>query len=476
MKQFYRIAVWFTYVTSACILPIPVTAFETITNFDTDTIGAAPGEPVTFTTGNVTVQTASDFTGDLPLVFQDSPFTYLTTGPGITGAGSSGVDRTGEGFDEHDIAEMYINYNTTGEKHLVRFNWSVISSEGDIDMLGDPFQFSMDGIVKERYQVGNNPYTDTIGLSFTGGVVSTITGPDGSVFDDGAFGPGSLNFYNFGTGAGSHTLGIFLGDEVDGRFDTGLLIDNIEVLDFGARQSIVDFESDVIGQVPEGPVTSIVGNVTVEDPSGFTGGNLSGIDSQFAYLTTGPGSTGVGSSGVDRTGDGDAESDVAIMSIEFVVEDDNSLLEWSGGYLTSEDNSLYTSADPIQISIDGVIVDSYSVGYINGPFAQTAALNFSGGTPITGPDGSFFDDGFIRGGGGTLLDAGIHTIEFFIGDEFDDTIDTALLVDNIWLTAPELPPIIPVPNSPGLWLFAVGLLGLVGNIRWKKRLNHFGVR
>ena len=55
---------------------------------------------------------------------------------------------------------------------------------------------------------------------------------------------------------------------------------------------ITDFETDIIGSPHSGPITSIVGNVTVETTARFSGAkNLWSQWGNFAYFTTGPGVT-----------------------------------------------------------------------------------------------------------------------------------------------------------------------------------------
>ena len=107
------------------LVSIPLTAqADIITNFEADTLGLAPGAPVTSTTGNVTVATNSGFTlgtggyAPAPASFGDK-FAYLTTGPEANGGGDSGFDRTGDGYNESDIATMEITFSASGPSMLL---------------------------------------------------------------------------------------------------------------------------------------------------------------------------------------------------------------------------------------------------------------------------------------------------------------------------------------------------------------------
>ncbi|MEH6625273.1 MAG: PEP-CTERM sorting domain-containing protein [Motiliproteus sp.] len=242
-----------------------------------------------------------------------------------------------------------------------------------------------------------------------------------------------------------------------------------------AAAVIIDsFEApNAVGAAPLPPAIVVSGNVTVETGSGFLdgfGGSptttvMATHGAQFAYLTNGPGATGAGDSGVDRTGDGAAESDVAIMTVGFAA---------AAGDMVSFDWDLLTEEisggvpDPFEILLDGATILAGAIGFDNGTFPSVVGFS---DVEIVGPDGSSFFDGrlgwasFLSG----PLTAGAHTLEFFVGDEGfldgtpDDIVETALLVDNIELTTPQ----VSVPEPGTLMLSIIGLAGL-GMRRFKK--------
>lgn len=210
---------------------------EFIAGFEADTIGTAPGSPVTSTTGNVTVQGASGFTGQTITPTEGGKFAYLTTGPGDRAGNDvgipSGADRTGNGAQEVDVAVMVITFSTS-QLSTLRFDWDVLTDEVTADGepgngIPDPFEVRLDGISLLKGAIFEDNGTFPAVMGFAGG---TINGPDGSIFDD-----GRLGFQTFATtvAAGLHVLEFFVGDDSDGvestdpYADTALLVDNVRL-------------------------------------------------------------------------------------------------------------------------------------------------------------------------------------------------------------------------------------------------------
>lgn len=149
---------------------------------------------------------------------------------------------------------------------------------------------------------------------------------------------------------------------------------------------------------------------------------------QFLYLTTGPEENGGGDSGDDRTGDLGDEADIALWEYDFVA---------AAGLVISFDYNVLTSEisggvpDPFEVLLNGVPILMGAIGDANGTFPAVTGFD---GVSILGPDGSTFFDGqlgFATASGITV--AGTNTLEFFIGDDDDDIVDSALLVDAIQL-------------------------------------------
>lgn len=147
----------------------------------------------------------------------------------------------------------------------------------------------------------------------------------------------------------------------------------------------------------------------------------------FLYLTTGPETTGAGSSGADVSGDGSDEFDVATASMSFTTTGGGTL-SFFADLLTSEISG--GVADPAGAALDGVFFLSGAVGDANGSFP---ALTGFSGPALIGPDGSFFGDGRLGFVPVSISvpGAGTFVLEFFVGDEEDEVVDTALLIDDI---------------------------------------------
>lgn len=186
----------------------------------------------------------------------------------------------------------------------------------------------------------------------------------------------------------------------------------------------------------------------------------------YAYLTTGPelddfeGSNGQGDSGIDRTGNGSFEGDVAIGIVEFTLPEPMTVA-FDYDFLTGEVSG--GVPDPFEIKLDDTTVASGVVALENGSFPIVPAGEFDG-TEYTGPDGSFFPDGRI---GWTTVDlgmlaAGLHTLEFFVGDDDDLVVDSALLVDNLRARSDDGS--IPEPATMAIWTL-LGLIGIAAGYR-----------
>lgn len=151
---------------------------------------------------------------------------------------------------------------------------------------------------------------------------------------------------------------------------------------------------------------------------------------QFLYLTTGPGSTGAGASGTDRTGDFGQERDIATWTQTYSGMSGSESLAFDINILTSEVTG--EIPDVIEIRLNGESVFRGVIAIENGAYPVIPAGSFSG-EDFIGFDGSEFIDG--QTGWFTIselsLIEGDNTIEFFVGDDSDNIFDTALLVDNL---------------------------------------------
>jgi len=226
-------------------------------------------------------------------------------------------------------------------------------------------------------------------------------------------------------------------------------------------------EGHTAGLAPSAPITSVTGNVTVRTGASFTGpgGGFSAPEgSQFAYLSNGPAANGGGSSGTNRTGALGPEIDVAKMSFLFFAATPG-ILSFDYDVFTSEVSDAESTnpdpvPDPFEVLVGLTHVVRGAISTANGVFPGVGGFDL---VNITGPDGSVFTDG--RLGFSTVnvpIGAGNHLLEFFVGDDDDDTIDTALLIDNIRFSVN----VVPEPSS--LALFVIGSLATFG-FGWRKK-------
>jgi len=179
----------------------------------------------------------------------------------------------------------------------------------------------------------------------------------------------------------------------------------------------------------------------------------------FALLSTSPDSSVPGQpvgvdSGADRDGSGADEFDIATLSQGFTLAAPSTLaLDWT--LTTSEFDGWDTAgaADIAEIRIlpstgspIPLVRVSLDDGWNDGSFTPLGAGSFWGSQWSTSdptPVSSAFLDGAYNGGFQTissgLLPAGDYTLEFFVGDETDGSVDTGLIVDNIRVSTAAVP-------------------------------------
>ena len=135
-------------------------------------------------------------------------------------------------------------------------------------------------------------------------------------------------------------------------------------------------------------------------------------------------------SGIDRNGNGNNEQDIAVLSLDFSALAGQTV-SFDYNFLTAELPVEPFFADAFEVSLNGTQVVAGAVGINNGAFPQLFGFD---ALPVTGPDSSFFASGqlgFLSASATTA--PGINTLEFFVGDDFDNLVESALLVDNILL-------------------------------------------
>ncbi|NOY52788.1 MAG: hypothetical protein GXP58_04120 [Deltaproteobacteria bacterium] len=239
---------WMAVIAVFCLF-VPAAAFATgLTNlsFETDLSGwTASGNVQRINPDyhspdkNISGQTGY-------LATDGSWFALLSTSPdsfvnGMPPGVDSGFDRDGSGADEFDIATLSQSFTLTAPSTLA-LDWTIATSEFDgwstagladiaeirlLPAAGAPIslvQCSLD----DGYNDGSFAplYAgDFSGISWT---TSDPTLPASS-FYDGTYLGGFQTVTSSILGAGDYTLEFFVGDEGDGSFDTGLIVDNIRV-------------------------------------------------------------------------------------------------------------------------------------------------------------------------------------------------------------------------------------------------------
>ncbi len=223
------------------------------------------------------------------------------------------------------------------------------------------------------------------------------------------------------------------------------------------RLPLFDFESEFPGSPPSG-FAVVFGNVTVEEAGSFSSATRTSSEAgQLAMLTTGPGPTGAGPSGVDLSGDGSDERDVASMFIVFDrTPADPPEIAFDFDVVTAEVGGF---PDVFLIRLDGTPLVSGAVSAPNGTFPAVGGFLLG---PIYAPDASAFANG--RLGYRTvraLVAPGPHVLEFFVGDALDEQVDSGLLVDDIRL--------LPEPRAELMLAAGIALLAALRRLRARGR-------
>jgi hypothetical protein len=411
---------------------------DLVTGFEGQPAGSVPAAPAAVVAGHVTVETGAGFSGGAVAAPEGSSFAYLTTGPGATGAGSSGQDRGGAFGFENDAAIMTVDF-VAAQESILSYRWNWLTAE----TFGGFVDADVPSVLLDGVETFITPVT-------TGG--APVSGPDGSIFDNGLFSPSWMK-RSFVVGPGNHTIEFYVGDDVDDLGDSALLVDDIQLVPV-VELPVTGFEGDVVGSPPAAPASVVAGHVTVETGAGFTGDLIDAPEgSKFAYLTTGPGATGAGDSGENANLEFGNENDIAVMQVSFTAPADGSAVLFDSRPLSSEGANSPVLYDAFLTRIDGTWILS----------GQNPV--FPAGTETTGPDASVFDNGAFGTGFEHYaifdLAAGPHTLEFLVGDEVDDLGDSALLVDDIRL--------LPEPGAGWQLGFGVGGLALLSRAQPKPR-------
>ena len=231
-------------LTAALAAPSASAAGLTNLSFETDLAGWTA-------TGNVQrispVGGGKNISGQTGFPASDgSWFALLSNAPDRAANGSgpavnSGADRDGSGANEFDVATLSQSF-TMATPFTLDLAWTVATSEFDgfpdagaadlaeirlLPAAGAPIplvQVSLDHNTND----GSFIPLGVGDFSGTSWQTSAPT-PPASSFSDGAYLGGFQTVSSGLLPAGAYTLEFFVGDEFDGEFDTGLLVDNLQI-------------------------------------------------------------------------------------------------------------------------------------------------------------------------------------------------------------------------------------------------------
>ena len=258
---------------------------------------------------------------------------------------------------------------------------------------------------------------------------------------------------------------------LNGGFETGDLTDwtvvngSVEVLQAGNFDPNID--------PPEGQYFALLSTFKIGDLNA-----LSGPLPRIRSLST------LQQSSQDRDTALGNEFDIAVLRQEFSVNH-NAIVSFKLSFLTSEaDGGEYEGVpefdDIFEVTIDGKPVVQGSVDKLDKSGVPPGSASFF---PDYGPydgvyyavaspgpaAGSVFNDGrtdFTTYS--VMVPPGTHTIEFYLGDQSDENVDSGILIDDVKVSAP-----VPVLSTTGEILMAalLSVFGLISMRTWKKRFN-----
>jgi uncharacterized repeat protein (TIGR01451 family) len=207
--------------------------------------GFETGDLTNWTTGgsaaHVQVLQASDFWTSIAAPGQPTPteggyFALLCNGPGsVDGTPQGNIDLDGVPTPEYDTSILSTNLSLTASDvpATLSFDWSFLTDEdrNAPSTYDDFFQVTLNTVVilaGSRPVGGVSPYPDVVGMN---NVAYKVTAA-GLCFEC-FFGDGRNSFQTFRTlisNSGNYTLEFLVADQGSGDIDSGLLIDNVQLV------------------------------------------------------------------------------------------------------------------------------------------------------------------------------------------------------------------------------------------------------
>ena len=267
--------------------------------------GFEAGNLSSWTAGGSSVVQALQPTGFNPNIatVEGSWFALLSTGPGDRGGPTGDVD--GNGTTEFDIVTLSTSFTTTVASTL-SFSWDFLTSEAnEAGTYDDVFEVTLGGTrilsASVRKQNGDiSPFPNTGAYNGTSYTVTAAGATNGSTFGGtSADGRTGFNAFSFDIATpGTYTLLFRLGDQTDRLFDTGILLDDVQVRP-NADLSIT--KTDGVSTVTPGQAVTYTLVVSNAGPAAATGAT---VTDTFPGTLTGVTWTCVAAGGASCTASG----------------------------------------------------------------------------------------------------------------------------------------------------------------------------
>jgi len=218
---------------------------------------------------------STNFPANAVIPPEGSWMALLSSGPGDVGG--PGGDFDANGVNEFDRATLSIGFNTAASGETLQLSWAFLTDEVGPGQQGsgqfdDILQVLVDGLPvlgrSVRKPGGVSPFPDTVAYDGLSRTVASAGLTDGSNFGSDP-GGGATPFQDLCIeipAAGAHTLEFLVADQGDRAFDSGLLIDDVQ-LGNGCNPTIQVTDSDeamlqakggglLFNEVTNGPVAS----------------------------------------------------------------------------------------------------------------------------------------------------------------------------------------------------------------------------
>ena len=183
--------------------------------------------------GNVEDLQSSNFSTAIAPT-EGARYALLSTGPGDEGGPAVNLD--GNSTSDYDQATLSTSFTVATDSEVI-FDWVGLTSEvNQSSQFDDIFGVTLGGTRILAHSVAKpgdfSPFPDSVGYDGLLYIVNSSGPTDNSRFPVSGGSGGRTPFANFSTSVvpGTHTLEFWVADQADRAFDSGLLIDNVQVL------------------------------------------------------------------------------------------------------------------------------------------------------------------------------------------------------------------------------------------------------